>query len=193
MSNSSKIKDGKQYKHFIKGFKNSILVFIFSNLNIIILKDSAKESIKNIRKVLYIAFIIGISIIAITLIIRIILIIICTPKYIGSRLTKKVSIANTILESIYFGISKDFLEITYIPHTITNTSGILLKKNSIQVSLNIFSTSLLNSKYMNLIIKSPILFQQINTFFSYNLTLFLYIVLFSIRCIFPSFFYLFSK
>ena len=140
-------------------------------------------------KVLYIDFIIGMLIITIILVVKIILTNVCIPKRIGSHLTKKAIVANAILENIYLGISRDFLDITCIPHIKINISGMLLKKNSIQVSLNIFSTSLLNSKYMNLIVKSPILFQQINTFFSYNLTLFLYIVLFSIKCIFPSFFF----
>lgn len=71
------------------------------------------------------------------LIIRIILIIMCTPKYIGNHLTKKIDIDNIILENIYLGISMDFLEITYIPHTIINISGIVLKKNSIHVSFSI--------------------------------------------------------
>gem|GEM_PF-5170200 len=112
--------------------------FLSNKFNIIIFKSSPNVSTKNISNVLYIDFIIGISIRIIILVIRSILIIMCIPKYIGSHLTKKVNIDNTMLESIYLGILIGLLEIICTPHTIINNSGRVLKKNSIQLSFNIY-------------------------------------------------------
>jgi type IV secretory pathway VirB6-like protein len=133
------IKDGVPDKHFIRGFENSIFVSIFNKSNITIFKNSLKENIKYTSKVLYIDFTNDIPILIAILIVKTILISICTPNSIGSHLTKNITIDVNIQESINFRILIDFLEIIYIPHIIINPSGILLKKNSIQVSFNIFN------------------------------------------------------
>lgn len=56
--------------------------------------------------------IIDIPVIAIILMVKIILIIICTPKYIGSSLTKKTNIDNITHKNILFRILKGLLDIT---------------------------------------------------------------------------------
>ncbi|WP_207716939.1 hypothetical protein [Clostridium beijerinckii] len=63
--------------------------------------------------------------------IRIIFIIMCTPKCIGSHRTKKVARDNITLDTIYLVIFIGLPDITWIPHIKTNNSGIVLRKNSV--------------------------------------------------------------
>ncbi|MFT8344130.1 MAG: hypothetical protein ABF652_22195, partial [Clostridium beijerinckii] len=79
--------------HLVSGCKTEMSVFIFrpSSNNILIV--SLKESIKYNKKVPSTFFIKGISLINATIIIvSIIQMSVCTPKYIGNFLIKKINI-----------------------------------------------------------------------------------------------------
>lgn len=117
--------------NLVIGCKTEISVSIFNPLSINIFMVSLKESIKYNKKVPNTFFINGILIIDITMIIvSIIQMSVCTPKYIGKHLIIKHDIANIKLEIMYLNISIVFLENMCIPKTKINVSGIILKKKS---------------------------------------------------------------
>ncbi|UZQ49406.1 hypothetical protein [Clostridium kluyveri] len=110
----------------------SIVVFILKRFSIKIFKNSLNESIKYINKVPYMEVIIGNPIITITIVVKIIIIIVWTPKYMGRSRVKKTIIPSIMLKSICFFILRDFLAIVVIPKITKNISGISLKKISIK-------------------------------------------------------------
>ncbi|WP_238899589.1 hypothetical protein [Clostridium sp. YIM B02500] len=132
------IKLGIPYMNLVIGCKTEISVSIFRPLSNNMFIVSLKESIKYNNKVPITFFIKGISIMNMTIIIvSIIQMSVCTPKYIGKHLIIKYDTANIKLESMYLNISIVFLENMCIPHIKINDSGISLRKKSTQVNLNI--------------------------------------------------------
>jgi hypothetical protein len=134
------------------------LRFILNKSNSAIFKNSLNESIKNTNRVPYIETVTGIPIITIIHIVKIIVSMVCTPKYMGSSLKKKIIMLIIILKIIDFFKLKFFLAIMCIPQITKNISGIPLKKSSIQLIPSIVKSPC--AIYVQLI-------RQIYTFYQY--------------------------
>lgn len=98
--------EGAPNSNFLMGLFKSLLILKLFNINIFI--NSLIERRKYIRSVLYILFINATPAIVIILIVKIIFIIICTPKDIGNILIKTTDTDNIKLEITYFFIPISF-------------------------------------------------------------------------------------
>lgn len=134
---NTKTSDGIPYKHFTKGFSTLRFMLIFNKFKSTTLSTSPNDKIRYASKVLYVDLTIDIPIIYDIIIVKIMLIITCIPKYIGRHLMKNTPTDKITLKIIFFSIFTDFLAITLILHNTKNVSGSNLIKNSIKLSSNI--------------------------------------------------------